>query len=124
MKDKKNLFIGIWTDINQSTSETPFDIAYDIETGCTQITEQMDKLLTKHAIAEKMGISKTDLRRLIIVSLTIDPFTAMHDETAPTLSTHKSCVTSGNTLAKVMEDKLIDIFTQQTTRQNNMGLEY
>lgn len=123
-ESQKESIISYWTDINQSISETPFDIAYDIETGCTQITEQMDKLFTKHAIAEKMGIAKTDLRKLINLSLNISSLTAMHDETSTTLSTHDSCATSGNTLAKVMEDKLIDNFTQQTTTQNNMGLEY
>ena len=112
-------------ELKYKSNKEAFDIIHDIENNqCLNITTHMDQLLDNNHVAEKMGISKTDLRRLIIVSLTIDPFTAMHDETSTTLSTHKSCVTSGNTLAKVMEDKLIDNFTQQTTRQNNMGLEY
>lgn len=91
--------------------ETPFDIIKDIEENdCNQITIQMDTLLANSKVASDMGISKTDLTKLINLSLNISSLDAMHDYSASKkLSTHASCVTSGNTLDEVMLNKTVEL---------------
>ena len=100
------------------------DIASDIENGCTQITAQMQTLLTNSDVSGDMGIDPTDLTKLINLSLNISSLDAMHDYSASKkLSTHASCVTSGNTLTTTMRNKHISLGTGLAMIQNNTGIE-
>lgn len=119
----------LWRDNHNFDNVTPaFDIIHDIENNqCLNITTHMDQLLDNNHVAGEMGLSKTDLRKLINVSLNISSLTAMHDETSTTLSTHKSCVTKGNTLVNVMIDKaeaIGEIILATTNNKNDKGHEY
>ncbi|MBO5100057.1 MAG: hypothetical protein J6B63_01985 [Treponema sp.] len=128
-KSNKEDIEAWWRDNHNFDKVTPaFDIIHDIENNqCLNITTHMDQLLDNNHVAEKMGISKTDLRKLINLSLNISSLTAMHDETSTTLSTHKSCVTKGNTLVDVMVDKaeaIGEIILATTKTQNDKGHEH
>lgn len=101
--------------------ETPFDIIKDIEENdCNQITIQMDTLLANSKVASDMGISKTDLTKLINLSLNISSLDAMHDySSAKGLSKHASCVRSGNTLENVMLEKTVELDNAGMAMLNN-----
>lgn len=119
----------LWRDNHNFDNVTPaFDIIHDIENNqCLNITTHMDQLLDNNHVAGEMGLSKTDLRKLINLSLNISSLTAMHDKTSTTLSTHKSCATKGNTLVDVMVDKaeaIGEIILATTKTQNDKGCEH
>lgn len=128
-KSNKEDIKAWWRDNHKFDNVTPaFDIIHDIENNqCLNITTHMDQLLDNNHVAEKMGISKTDLRRLINITLKIPSFTAMHDKTSPTLSTHKSCAIKGKTLVDVMIYKaaaLDELALATTNTKNDKGHEY
>lgn len=128
-KSEKDDIERLWIDNHNFDKVTPaFDIIHDIENNqCLNITTHMDQLLDNNHVAGEMGMSETDLRKLINLSLNISSLTAMHDETSTTLSTHKSCVTKGNTLVDVMIYKaaaLDELALATTKTQNDKGCEH
>lgn len=100
---------------------TPFNIIEDIENNnCDRITNQMKNLLTNSNVADDMGITETDLDNLINLSANVSSLDAMHDYSASKkLSTHASCVTSGNTLENVMLEKTVELDNAGMAMLNN-----
>ena len=101
--------------------DTPFDIVDDIENNnCKEITNRMKNLLTNSNVANDMGITETDLDNLIDFSTNIRSLNAMHDYSASKkLSTHASCVISGNTLENVMLEKTVELDNAGMAMLNN-----
>ena len=100
---------------------TPFNIIEDIENNnCDKITKEMKTLLTNSNVANDMGISEFVLDNIIDFSANITSFDAMHDYSASKkLSTHASCVTSGNTLENVMLEKTVELDNAGMAMLNN-----
>lgn len=101
--------------------DTPFDIVDDIENNnCKEITNRMKILLTNSNVADDMGITETDLDNLVDLSASISSLDAMHDYSeSKKLSTHASCVTSGNTLENVMLEKTVELDNAGMAMLNN-----
>ena len=80
----------------------------------------MKTLLTNSNVADDMGIEETDLDNFIDFSANVSSLDAMHDYSASKkLSTHASCVTSGNTLENVMLEKTVELDNAGMAMLNN-----
>ncbi len=81
--EKREDIYKAWTT---GVINNPFDLNDDIDNqNCRQVTNEMDKLLTHVANNMNNGVTASDLRQVINISITANSLTAMHARSASAL---------------------------------------
>lgn len=118
--EKREDIYKAWTT---GVINNPFDLNDDIDNqNCRQVTNEMDKLLTHVANNMNNGVTASDLRQVINISITADSLLAMHARSASALEhTSAGCGININIVSR-MRNVAKEMYQAEKQQAQGLGL--